>query len=167
MLADRRGAVSLSVCTCAEQRRCSIAATTKERELPPWLLSLLRIPACDPLDLFQGYTAPLAFGFPVYLLLFFFHSLVPTLRFSFLRSRLNIFVKVCPTHKTPTSGYDFYALQLMASYCSLFVRKRYVYKASRNSLCTIGNVFGRSQCGCIAHVTKVIFTNHFRALLKI
>lgn len=60
--------VSPRVCTWRCNVGCNIAATTKERGLPPWLLSLLRIPA-DPLDLFHGYTAPLAFGFYVRLLL--------------------------------------------------------------------------------------------------
>lgn len=52
------GAARLVSRVYVQQHRCNIAATTKERGLPPWLLSFLRIPS-DPLDLFHGYILPL------------------------------------------------------------------------------------------------------------
>lgn len=57
------GTVRLS-CVCTLPSNV-VGATSLQRQrgLPPWLLSFLRIPA-DPLDLFHGYTAPLTFGFP-------------------------------------------------------------------------------------------------------
>lgn len=63
----KNGVGAVKSCVCTQPSNvvgATSLATTKERGLPPWLLSFLRIPA-DPLDLFHGYTAPLTFGFPV------------------------------------------------------------------------------------------------------